>query len=138
MLPDFIITIKNVTTNTTVQLAGHAKVLILKVYLNTTIVPKPTVNVLMKMRYDCSIPPSNIAPYILQNGTWQPITPFSINTTACFVSFNIAVDPIVALFQLAYPSNVWLYAVIVLILLLLIFLIVLLAKRRRKKKEEGA
>ncbi len=52
------------------------------------------------MKYQCSISPSAIVPYkLLKNGTWSAIKGFSVNPTACSVTFTIPPDPVVGLFQ---------------------------------------
>ena len=47
--------------------------------------------------YGCAINASRIAPFILANGTWRLITPFTTNRELCTVTFGIPADPIVAL-----------------------------------------
>ena len=49
--------------------------------------------------YPCSINSSLIKPFKLINGTWTAITPFSINTTSCTISFAAPKDPVVGIFQ---------------------------------------
>ena len=51
------------------------------------------------IHYRCSTPASAITPFILRNGTWQEITPFTINVTACTVTFAAPADPVIALFN---------------------------------------
>ena len=45
------------------------------------------------LHYSCSIPNSDVAPFILRNGTWQEITPFTLNVAACTVEFAVPSDP---------------------------------------------
>ncbi len=48
--------------------------------------------------YNCSINYTRIVPFLLKNGTWSPILPFSINPfPQCTVSFAVPPDPVVAL-----------------------------------------
>ena len=49
------------------------------------------------LHYSCSIPNSDVAPFILRNGTWQEITPFTLNVAACTVEFAVPSDPVIAL-----------------------------------------
>jgi hypothetical protein len=57
------------------------------------------VSISVALKYSCNINSNSVAPYILQNNTWDAITPFSINSTSCAISFSIPSDPIVALFS---------------------------------------
>ena len=41
------------------------------------------------LHYSCSIPNSDVAPFILRNSTWQEITPFTLNAAACTVEFAV-------------------------------------------------
>ena len=40
---------------------------------------------------------TNVRPYILKNGTWKSINLFTINESACSITFSIPSDPIVSL-----------------------------------------
>ena len=55
--------------------------------------------------YSCGINSSLIKPFELVNGTWTAITPFSVNATACTVSFVVPKDPIVGIFQKIVPTT---------------------------------
>ena len=55
--------------------------------------------------YPCSIPSGLVAPYIFKNNTWLAITNYTVNATACTVSFNIPSDPIVAIFEKSVPTT---------------------------------
>jgi hypothetical protein len=65
--------------------------------LDITFGSLPSINV--TMTYSCSIPSSDVSPYKLINGTWTPITPFTVNSAACTVNFILNSDPIVSLMQ---------------------------------------
>ena len=97
--------------------------------------------------YSCSIPNSDVAPFILRNGTWQEITPFTLNATACTVEFAVPSDPVIALLNTAHPnttttisnytpppnpSYLWLY--ILLLIIIIIIIVILLYSRRRRKR----
>jgi hypothetical protein len=58
------------------------------------------------LHYNCSIPSTAVAPFILNASTlnWQKISPFIVNQTACSVSFSVPMDPVVALL-FAGPTN---------------------------------
>jgi hypothetical protein len=60
----------------------------------------------MVLHYSCSIPNSDVAPFILRNGTWQEITPFTLNVAACTVEFAVPSDPIIALLNTKVTSTV--------------------------------
>ena len=64
-----------------------------------------TANTLTTLPYSCSLPSNSIAPYLLKNGTWTKITPFTVNATACTISFMVPVDPVVAIFTNATTST---------------------------------
>ena len=58
------------------------------------------------LHYSCSIPNSDIAPFILRNGTWQEITPFTLNVAACTVEFTVPSDPVIALLNTNVTSTI--------------------------------
>ena len=41
---------------------------------------------------------TNIAPFILRNGTWTEIRPFTVDELACTVTFIVPSDPVIAVF----------------------------------------
>ena len=47
--------------------------------------------------YNCAINHTRIVPFILANGIWDPITPFTTNSQSCTVSFAVPSDPIIGL-----------------------------------------
>ena len=57
------------------------------------------ISVNVTMHYPCTTPASDITPFILRNGTWQEITPFTVNVAACTVTFAAPADPVIALFN---------------------------------------
>ncbi len=68
--------------------------------VNAYNVSAPNTIVTVTLHYNCTINPSNIAPYIYNTkGTWSAITPFTVNSTACTESFTVPGDPFVALLQ---------------------------------------
>lgn len=68
--------------------------------LNITTASQLNVTTIIVMKYQCSVPSNSIAPYELNStGTWNPINPFTVNTTACTVTFAIPTDPVVGLFK---------------------------------------
>ena len=58
------------------------------------------------LHYSCSIPNSDVAPFILRNGTWQEITPFILNAAACTVEFAVPSDPVIALLNTNVTSTI--------------------------------
>ncbi len=60
----------------------------------------------MILHYSCSIPNSDVAPFILRNGTWQEITPFTLNVAACTVEFAVPSDPVIALLNTNVTSTI--------------------------------
>ena len=58
------------------------------------------------LHYPCIIPNSDVAPFILRNGTWQEITPFTLNVAACTVEFAVPSDPVIALLNTNVTSTI--------------------------------
>ena len=58
------------------------------------------------LHYSCSIPNSDVAPFILRNGTWHEITPFTLNVAACTVEFAVPSDPVIALLNTNITSTI--------------------------------
>ena len=57
------------------------------------------ISVNVSINYPCGTAPSDLTPFILRNGTWQEITPFTVNVVACTVTFAAPADPVIALFN---------------------------------------
>ncbi len=51
----------------------------------------------MTVNYPCSINSSTLSPYLLQNEIWEPVGQFSVNSTACSISFNVPNHSTIAL-----------------------------------------
>ena len=98
------ITITNITSAKMTELSNQSKLAVFNVSIKGS-GPKRTTTVHMSLAYDCAIPGGDIAPYLMQNGTWVPITPFTVDPAACKVSFAVTVDPIVGLFQNTHPAT---------------------------------
>ena len=90
-------------TNSTLQSKALNKSVITA--LNYT-VNNTNVSADMILHYSCSIPNSDVAPFILRNGTWQEITPFTLNVAACTVEFAIPSDPVIALLNTNITSTI--------------------------------
>ncbi len=48
-------------------------------------------------KYPCGIPSNNIAPFTYKNKTWYPVTPFSVNSSTCRVTFKVQGSSIIAI-----------------------------------------
>ena len=48
---------------------------------------------------------TNVRPYILKNGTWKSINLFTVNESACSITFSIPSDPIVGLMTNRTSTN---------------------------------
>ena len=81
-------------SNTIPEQHNLTRIILANITLNTT-----NATMYAEMHYPCDIGPSQVAPFILLNGTWTAITPFSVNSTSCTVSFEVPSDPIVGLFK---------------------------------------
>lgn len=87
------ITITN-ATNTPALPDGYTGIFIANITVNSSAVK----NVNMSVSFSCSaVGSDSIQPYILQNQTWAPVNPFTVDTSTCTVSFTIPADPIIAL-----------------------------------------
>ncbi len=88
--------ITNVTGSTTTSPQSYK----LLETLNVSTMPPLNITITVTMKYNCSLPSNSIAPYKLTGtGIWNPIIPFTVNSTACTVTFAIQTDPIVGIFQ---------------------------------------
>lgn len=90
----FTVNAVNVTSITNVSNPNFTKVIEINLTVGTS-----NASVNATISYPCSIKSSQIAPFILRNGTWTAVTPFIVNATACTVSFAVPDDPIIALFE---------------------------------------
>jgi hypothetical protein len=72
--------------------------------LNVVVVSSENISTNITLGYPCSVQ-STVAPYKLKNDSWQQITPFNLNSSACTVSFTIPNDPIVGLFYKNIPNS---------------------------------
>ncbi len=106
---EFKIITSNITSANTPPMANH--LLVAAVMINATrngtlnSTQKTVLNILTSLKYNCTLPSSEIAPYLLSNGTWKAIAPFSVNASSCMVSFNITEDPVIALFEQSQPAS---------------------------------
>lgn len=96
---DFVFS--NATSTTPAPPNGLTKVMAVNITVNTS------ANVIthMALRYNCSIPSTDVAPFILKNNAWNKVTPFTVNTTNCFVNFTVPNDPILALMTYSAVSQ---------------------------------
>lgn len=88
-------TVSNATSSTPPPPSNYTKLLALNVSSNST----ANTMVYTTIHYPCSLPPVDVAPFILQGGKWVPIIPFTVDSAACTVSFSIPSDPIVSLME---------------------------------------
>ncbi len=94
--------ITNVTGSTTTSPQSYK----LLEALNVSTMPPLNITITVTMEYNCSLPSNSIAPYELTGtGIWNPINPFTVNSTACTVTFAIPTDPIVGIFQYQQTSS---------------------------------
>ena len=88
------VTVTNVTNNVVMPPQGFADIVAVNISIGA-----PNVSTNVTLSYPCAIPASKVAPYKLANGTWQPISKFTVNAARCSVAFSITNDPIIGLFQ---------------------------------------
>ena len=73
--------------------------------VNLSIITTAPITLFFVEHYPCSIPSDLVVPYIFKNNTWLAIANYTVNATACTVSFNIPSDPIVAIFEKSVPTT---------------------------------
>ncbi|MCL4372273.1 hypothetical protein M1373_03075, partial [Candidatus Marsarchaeota archaeon] len=141
------VTIKNVTsTMPSVPIGYHAIS-----GFNISATPKvPAINT--TVTYACSLNPSQIKPLTLVNGTWMPVTSYSINQSACSIAFFASAPSIIAvattqnvtttvttvatttILPVAKPTpNYEEYTIIVVIVILAIIIVAYAAMKAREK-----
>lgn len=148
-----VLILKNVTSSKTIPSINN-KVLITAFSVNVS--TTSNVSIYTNIHYSCNINSKTVAPYILQNNTWTPITPFSVNATSCSVLFLIPKDPIIALFstntntkisnstttilsnvtttQNNSSNNDLIYYVIIVIILIIVVWYLIIGKKSRLKE----
>lgn len=94
------ISLRNVTSGTPPAPVNYTKIVAINITTNNTSV---LLNITLK--YPCGTPSSYLQPFILVNGTWEPITPFTVDASSCSVSFVIPGDPVVALAEHIPPTS---------------------------------
>ena len=88
------ITIKNETAkNYTIK--NYTKIAVLDLNITGANV---TTLINVTVPYNCGISAALLKPFIDVNGTWEAITPFTVNASACTVTFQVPADPVVGLF----------------------------------------
>ncbi len=95
------VTISSAPSNTPALPSGFTGI-----FIDNITVSNNAIKVLnLTVSYSCSIDGNTIAPYILSktDGLWTPITPFTVNASACTISFTIPADPIIALLKPSKP-----------------------------------
>ena len=73
--------------------------------INYTI-QKINVTVNVTLNYPCGTSSDSLNPSIFRNGTWSRITPFTINATACTITFAAPADPVIGLFNVSKSATV--------------------------------
>ena len=91
-----LLKVANATAASPAAPANYTKIIAINESINST-----TASVESTLTYNCngSIASNRIAPYILRNGTWVAITPFTVNSGTCAVTFAIPNDPTIALME---------------------------------------
>ena len=85
--------ISNATLSALEAPQGYTKI----VAINLSIDPAAGVGALATLGYSCSIDSTTIAPFIVANGVWNPITPFTADPHSCTLSFAVPLDPVIGL-----------------------------------------
>ena len=93
-----LLMVANVTATSPTAPANYTKIIAINESVNST-----SASVKSTLTYSCngSITSNRIAPYILKNGVWSAITPFTVNSETCAVTFIVPNDPIIALLEVA-------------------------------------
>jgi hypothetical protein len=95
-----LLIVGNVTSSSPNAPSNYTKLIAVNVSINST-----NAFVYVTIKYNCNVPSNRVTPFILRNGTWVAITPFTVNATACTVSFAVPRDPVVALFETPAPPT---------------------------------
>ncbi len=95
-------TLANITNETSMVLPFLANYTPISA-LNVSVVTTANVSTKVTSPYPCGINSSLIKPFELVNGSWVAIMPFSVNVSACTVSFVVPKDSIVGIFQKIVP-----------------------------------
>ncbi len=66
---------------------------------NISVSTGANVTITVTEMYNCSYPPASVAPYELRNNSWIKILPFTVNVSACTLTFSIPKDPIIGVFS---------------------------------------
>ena len=99
------ITVENLTSLPVPAPANFRVARVIAINVTSSSTPKPSTHIHIIEKYNCTIPSSRIMPYLLLNGSWQGITSYSTNSSACTISYSITEDPILALFELITPIS---------------------------------
>jgi len=86
--------VTNVTASTPPAPSGGTKLVSLNVST-----PATNLTINFTMHYNCNLPSSRVSPYILNNGEWQRIDNYTVDSSACTVTFHLNKDPVVALIE---------------------------------------
>ena len=73
--------------------------------INATFKTGLNITINVTLSYNCKVPSGSIAPFEYLNGTWKKIVPFTVNATACTMTFQISKDPVFAIFSNYTPST---------------------------------
>ena len=73
--------------------------------LNISVNTSANITAIVALAYPCSVPVSEIVPFILVNGAWAQVSQFTANTASCTISFSMPKDPVVGLFQKTQVST---------------------------------
>jgi hypothetical protein len=97
--------VSNLTHSITNAPTNYKPLLVLNISISNS-THNSAITVSTTMNYSCSINAGAIMPYELINGTWNPISKYTLNRQYCSITFNVPVDPVVGVFQnTAYVST---------------------------------
>ena len=85
--------LSNATFSTPKPPRGYTKLVAINLTVNSTSI----IGTSVVLVYDCAINRTRITTFILANGIWDPITPFTANSQSCTASFAVPPDPIIGL-----------------------------------------
>lgn len=88
------VVVTNVTNNVPQPPSGFAGIIAVNISVGA-----PNVSTNVTFNYPCAIQASKVAPYKLENGTWQSISKFTVNAAGCSVAFSITNDPVIGIFH---------------------------------------
>ncbi len=99
------VAVYNLTSASLPPIAGLTRLVALNFYTTSPYNKSLNITISATVRYPCSAPAGEIAPYVLTNGSWTKVSAYNVSSSACTVEFSIPADPVIGIFQSAQSSG---------------------------------